>query len=107
MKTVNQLNITSKVVVPTNSILYLQSASNYTLVFTYDKEFLFSKTLKIIQSRISNEKFLKIRRGLVVNKLYISSINLNSSCPFVELINGRIFPISRRLQVEIKNKIAV
>lgn len=107
MKNANQLTITSKVKVPTQNILYLKSASNYTLVFTYEKEYLFSKTLKVIENRIPTDKFLKIRRGLVVNKLFISTMNLNSSFPYVELIDGRIFPISRRLQVVLKNKIAV
>lgn len=100
------LTINKKVVVPTQNILYLQASSNYTMVFTYDKKFLFSKTLKIMESRISSEKFMKISRGLVINKLYITDISLGNISPYVQLINGSIFPISRRLQVKLRNEMA-
>lgn len=81
-----------------DSIIYLKSDSNYTYVyFTDGKSQLYSKTLKILNSFLPEEHFVRIHKSYVVNKRYISNItNLG-----LTIENNVSLPISRRFKKSI------
>ncbi len=95
------LRINAEVKLEPHRIVYMQSSANYTFVHTFDKRFLSSRTLKVLNNRLLTGNFVKIRRGLMVNSLYISNINIDKFEPTVELINGLRFSISRRMYFEV------
>ncbi len=78
-------------------IFFMQSNANYTFVHTENKKFLSSRTLKVLTSRIDAENFMKIKRGILINKNFISDFNNNIDEPYVLLKNGKKLPVSRRL----------
>ena len=80
-------------------ILYFQSDSNYTKVFLVDgKMFLSSTTLKTIESRLfRNPEFLKINRGIVINRNHVKHYRQDT----VELLNDLILVVSRRRKTHL------
>ena len=91
------LRLNNKNQIHTNEILYLQSEWNYTHVFTSDnRKLLSSFTLKILEKRILNKAFIRINRGFLVNLNHVSQINESGRGGEVTLLNGSVFPISRR-----------
>jgi len=54
-----------------DDIIYCQSDSNYTHIFTTEKEYLVSKTLKSIQESLPESDFLRIHNSYLVNTSHI------------------------------------
>lgn len=52
-------------------IIYCQSESNYTHIFTVDKKHLVSKTLKFIQNLLPEKEFIRIHHSYLVNISHI------------------------------------
>jgi DNA-binding LytR/AlgR family response regulator len=77
-------------------VVYLQSSANYTYIHTNEYEFLSSRTLKVWESKPNFQNFLRINRGLVINKSALSKINLDKHNPYVILSCGTKLAISRR-----------
>jgi DNA-binding LytR/AlgR family response regulator len=83
--------------IPSADILYLQSDTNYTEIFTINHpKRLCSITLKKVENRLDNMAFLRINRGLTINRLHVSQLCKSEKQPFVILSNGQQLPISRR-----------
>jgi DNA-binding LytR/AlgR family response regulator len=84
-------------------ILFMQSMANYTMVHTLERKYLSSRTLKVMTARIDPEMpFIKIKRGLLINKQYIEKFNDDVDEAYVLLVNGKKLPISRRLFTKVK-----
>lgn len=90
----NIIPIGSRKKVLSNEILYLQSDLNYTKVFLVNGQMLFSSTtLKTIESRLAeNPEFLRINRGVVINRQYVKTYKEGR----VQLSNNLHFVVSRR-----------
>lgn len=82
-------------------IFFMQSNANYTFVHTENKKFLSSRTLKVLATRIDAECFMKIKRGIIINKSYISGFISNIDEPYILLSNGKMLPVSRRLYATV------
>ena len=101
MKNEPKIKVASKVLVGQSEIMYLESAWNYTCVHTVNKQLVSSRTLKIFSNRIDHNAFIKISRGLMINISFIDDVNAERKYPFVQLKNGKILPISRRMYNEV------
>lgn len=90
----NIIPVGSRKKVPSEQILYLQSDLNYTKVFLVNGQMIFSSTtLKTIEGRLSeNPEFLRINRGVVINRQHVKTYQEAS----VELSNNLQFVVSRR-----------
>ncbi len=96
-----KIKIASRTHVSQSDIMYLESAWNYTCVHTVQKQLVSSRTLKIFSNRIDHNAFIKISRGLMINISFIQDVNAERKFPFVQLKNGKILPISRRMYKEV------
>jgi DNA-binding LytR/AlgR family response regulator len=96
-----KIKIASRTHVCQSEIMYLESAWNYTCVHTVQKQLVSSRTQKIFSSRIDINSFIKINRGLMINISFIQEINKERKDAFVQLTNGKILPISRRMYNEV------
>lgn len=94
METSDLLHVGSRVKLLMKEILYLQSDTNYTKVFTTNGKMVYSSTsLKMIENRMAgNSIFIRINKGLVVNRLYIKTIERAE----VILNNNLSLSVSRR-----------
>ena len=75
------------------SIIYCQSDSNYTHIYTMDKEFLVSKTLKFIQSLLPKEDFLRVHNSYLVNVSHIKEYSRKDG-GYVIMSNGKNLRVS-------------
>jgi two-component system LytT family response regulator len=83
--------------IPKEEILYLESDWNYTNVHTLDnRKHTSGFTLKILEKRIAEKAFLRINKGLLINRQYISQVSSMKKEAFVLLTNGQVLPVSRR-----------
>ena len=55
-------------------ILYIEADRNYSRIFTGQKEFLLSTTLKTIEERLTNHFFVRIHRSYIVNLAHIDEV---------------------------------
>lgn len=58
----------------TADILYLEAERNYSRIFTREKEYLLSVTLKTIEEKLSPKVFMRIHRSYLVNILHIDEV---------------------------------
>ena len=96
------MRINTEVTVNPTDILFLQSIANYTWVHTIDKKYISSRTLKVLATRIDAKKFIKTKRGILINITHITYFNSDEFDAFVTLSNGQKLPISRRQYSSVK-----
>ena len=84
-----------------SEIVFMQSNANYTFVHTENKRYISSRTLKVLATRIDAKCFMKIKRGILINKNYIAGFISNIDEPYILLSNGKILPVSRRLYAAV------
>lgn len=90
-----QANKLSRILVM--DILYIQSESNYSRIFTKDGEQHYtSKTLKYWASEIEESDFIRCHRSFLVNQKEM--VEFNRITNHLVLRNGVIIPTSRRYQ---------
>ncbi len=87
--------------IPMDSIIRCESDDNYTLIHLIDKKkIIVSKTLKLIESKLPIDIFLRVHSSHLINIHYISSYH-KSDGGYFELINGENIPLSRSRKDEI------
>jgi DNA-binding LytR/AlgR family response regulator len=97
MENLSTLRLNGRNRIPMEEILYLESDWNYTNIHTLDKRKHTSGfTLKILEKRIADKAFLRINKGLLINRQYISQVSQMQKEAFVLLTNGQVLPVSRR-----------
>ena len=97
-----KLFITQKKALPVSSILFLESDSNYTHIFTSDqKEFIASKTLNAIYNDLDQNEFYRINRSLVIHKDYIKTKEQQANALYFTLNNGQKVKVARRRKKSI------
>lgn len=75
-------------------IIYCQSDSNYTHIYTSEKEYLVSKTLKTIQELLPQDDFLRVHHSFVVNVVHIKEYSRKDG-GYVILSNGKSISVSK------------
>ncbi len=77
-----------------NKIVYCQADSNYCYIFTNEKSYFISKTLKWVVSQLPESMFKRVHQKFVVNMNYIIGFNHNTDV--LELDNDVTIKVSRR-----------
>jgi DNA-binding LytR/AlgR family response regulator len=55
-------------------ILYMEADRNYSRIFTKNKEYLLSTTLKLIEEKMSGQLFMRIHRSYLVNLNHVDEV---------------------------------
>src|SRR5688572_6489875 len=70
--------------VPMSDIKYMEADSNYTRVWTVNKQYIFSRTLMSIEEEIlpldKCRSFIRIHRSYIINRDYVDKIYGNMLC---------------------------
>jgi DNA-binding LytR/AlgR family response regulator len=77
-------------------ILYIEAERNYSRIFTTNKEYLLSITLKIIEEKLPAGLFMRIHRSWLVNLQQVDAVGED----FVTIANREI-PISENLKAQL------
>ena len=73
-----------------DDILYFENVGDYIKAITSHGNYIFHETLKALDAKISNPRFLKVHRSYIVNMGKIKDIEDNSI-----VINDKLIPVSR------------
>jgi DNA-binding LytR/AlgR family response regulator len=57
-----------------SDILYIEADRNYSRIFTKDKEYLLSITLKTIEEKLNGQLFLRTHRSYIINLTHIDQV---------------------------------
>ncbi|TXD51633.1 MULTISPECIES: LytR/AlgR family response regulator transcription factor [unclassified Polaribacter] len=84
-----------------NSILYLESLSDYLKIFTAEKTIVIRETISSLEEKLPPKNFIRIHRSFIVSLKNISSYTNE----FIE-INQKALPISRSYKESVLQKLA-
>ena len=84
-----------------NSILYIESLSDYVKIFTADKTIVTRETISSLEVKLSEEKFIRIHRSFIVSLKNITSYTNE----FIE-VHQKALPISRSYKESVLQKLA-
>ncbi len=77
-----------------DSIIYCQSQSNYTTIFTHDgRSFLISRTLKEVERLLGKFSFVRVHQSYLINPNFMEKYSRNDGGYLIMVNNNRI-PIS-------------
>ena len=87
------------------SIFYIQSSSPYVEIFTSEKKYLHSATLKSMSQSLDQNKFVRIHKSTLVNLEKVRQLHsrLNGDYDLV-LSNGHVLRLSRNYVSEFRSK---
>ncbi|HEY1055077.1 MAG TPA: LytTR family DNA-binding domain-containing protein [Emticicia sp.] len=93
----NQLYLTRRQQIATDQIVYLESESNYTCIYTTAQvRIVATLTLGSILERLDTQTFLRVNRSHILNLSYISTCRLENNKLIFRLQDGQEFTASRR-----------
>lgn len=84
-----------------DEILYFESDGNYLKLFSKDKEYRFRDTLSAVENTLSDNGFIRIHKGFLVNQAAVKMLSSDEA----ELINGVRIPIGRSYSETAKKQL--
>lgn len=83
-----------------DDILFIEADRNYSRIFTQNKEFLLSVTLKVIEDKFSKNNFVRIHRSYMVNITRIDEVAESHV-----VIGNKSIPLSSGLKEQLMVRI--
>lgn len=86
--------------IPFDSILYIEAANNYILVYTATRRFLTYSSLKDMEGRVPGNKFVRVHKSFIVAKEHITRIDGN------KIFIGEVgIPLSRNFKTAFHEEV--
>lgn len=85
-------------------ILYAEADRNYCKVFTADREYLMTLSLKAFEKKLNAGNFLRIHRSYIINLTKVDS--LSDHCEYVNITSHRL-SVSRSFKEELMRRLKV
>lgn len=94
----NTLLLPKQIELNTEEIIYLESDSNYTYIFSKDapKNMLVALSLCKLQASLCHADFVRINRGNLINMRYVKKYEVGKESVTLTLKNGKKLRSSRR-----------
>ena len=93
--------------VDVNGILYLETAGNYVILHTAEKQHLYRSTMNQMEERLDSEEFLRIHRSFLINKRFVRSHRyLGGNEYLFEMKNGKELQSAKSYKEDINRFIA-
>ncbi|MEO6136614.1 MAG: response regulator [Ginsengibacter sp.] len=81
-------------------ILYIEADRNYSRIYTQQKEYLLSVTLKTIEEKLSMKNFLRIHRSYLINIMHVDEV-IESHV----MINSKPIPLGPGMREQLLRRI--
>lgn len=85
-----------------DDIYYIEADRNYSRVFAKQRQYLLVTTLKEVDEKLRDNRFLRIHRSYIVNLAHIDEISGDHV-----VIYGRALPLSKNLRAKLFNRLQV
>jgi two-component system LytT family response regulator len=93
-------------VIPTDQLIYIESADDYVMLHTSKGRFLKQKTMKYFEDHLDKETFVRIHRSYLVQISYISRFELYTKDTFIVYLKNNVqLPMSRAGSRLLKEKL--
>jgi len=87
-------------------ILYLEASGDYTVISTQKDQYVSSKGISKLESKLDPNLFIRIHRSTIINQDQLSEIEKHFNGGMIaKMVNGKTFPISRSYVKKIRDKI--
>ena len=84
-------------------ICWVATAGNYVEIHTNDEAYLMRSTMRQLQALLPGERFVRIHRGILVNRFGIREITVTEGGDYlVRLQSGKSLPMSRRRKQAVR-----
>lgn len=94
------------IIIPDYKISFFKSEDKYTFLYTEDKDFIIPFTLKELEKRLDQEKFIRVHRAFIVNIENIASIHRwFAGRLLLKMKNGKEIVVSTKHLKKFKEKI--
>lgn len=82
-------------------IIYIHAAGAYSSIYTLEKTYVISKSLKELETDIDSATFIRSHHSYLVNTKFISKLKKIDNAEFITMTTGEDLPISRRKKEEV------
>jgi two-component system, LytTR family, response regulator len=89
--------------VDVSEIYLFESVGNYVRVYFKDQSPVLWCTINKLEKILKEQCFFKVNRKCLVNNAFVKNMALRSDGGDLELMNGRVLNISRRIAVAMKS----
>lgn len=87
-------------------ILYVEASGDYTIIITQKDQYVSSKGISKLESKLDPKQFIRIHRSTIINQDHLSEIEKHFNGGMIaKMVNGKTFPISRSYVKKIRDKI--
>lgn len=87
--------------IPYSDVIYIEIEGNYSTIYTLHKRFVLKKSLTKVWQTLDKDLFMRVHRGFVVNREFISKISFSKKQMI--LTNDVSLPIGKNYFDELKN----
>jgi len=89
-------------------IFWVEADGDYASIHTVENDFFYKKNLKILESRLPSDSFLRVHRSYIVNLREIKELISNVGSRYkLKMIDDTEIPVSRRKARKVKNKLKI
>ena len=96
VKTITAKNGIRRIKIDISTILFIRSDRPYTMIYTNSQKYIHDESLKVLESLIDSQNFLRVHRSVIVNKNHITELKSRKNGDFDGILtNGRSVRFSR------------
>ncbi len=89
-----------------DDILYFEASGDYTVISTSNEQYVSSKGISKLESKLDQTLFLRIHRSTIINQNHLSEVEKHFNGGMIAIMqNGKTFPISRSYVKKIRDNI--
>lgn len=84
--------------VPLTQIKYIEGCGNYVIVFTDGREIIVAETMTHMESRLPDDRFIRVHKSFIVSLIRINQIEGN-----MIRLSGKTIPIGRTYKIHLES----
>jgi len=89
-------------------IFWVEADGDYASIHTAENDFFYKKTLKLLESRLPSDLFLRVHRSYIVNLRKITELNSSARGGYkLKMSDNTEIPVARRKAREVKKRLKI
>ena len=89
-------------------IFWIEADGDYASIHTTENDFFYKKNLKLLESRLSSDLFLRVHRSYIVNLRKITELNSSARGGYkLKMVDNTEIPVAHRKAHEVKKRLKI